>query len=215
METTQASSTNTPTTPFIKFQPWWIVVGLLFVMVIWMLGGYNGLVSGRENVRGARSKVQSAYQERSDLVPNLVNIVKGAANFEQTTLTAIVEARAKATSVTLSANNAQEFQQAQAGLSSALSRLLAVSEASPTLQATQSFRDLQVQLEGVENRIRTERNRYNDTVKDFNGSVQTFPNSISAMIYGFKQESYFESAAGSDKAPTIDFATSSSSASTK
>jgi LemA protein len=211
METMQNSSSSMPQMPQIKFKAWWVVVGLLVLVVVWALSGYNGLVGGRENVRGTRSKVQSAYQERSDLVPNLVNTVKGAANFEQSTLTGVVEARAKATSVTLSADNAQEFQQAQAGLSSALSRLLAVSEAYPTLQATQSFRDLQVQLEGIENRIRTERNRYNDSVKDYNGSVQRFPNNISAMIYGFKQESYFEAAAGSDKAPTVDFGTSSSS----
>jgi LemA protein len=213
METMQNSSSSMPQMPQIKFKAWWVVVGLLVLVVVWALSGYNGLVGGRENVRGTRSKVQSAYQERSDLVPNLVNTVKGAANFEQSTLTGVVEARAKATSVTLSADNAQEFQQAQAGLSSALSRLLAVSEAYPALQATQSFRDLQVQLEGIENRIRTERNRYNDSVKDYNGSVQRFPNNISAMIYGFKQESYFEAATGSDKAPTVDFGTSSSSTS--
>jgi LemA protein len=213
MDNMQSNNTMAPQMPQIKFQWWWAVVGILVVLALWVLGGYNGLAQGREDVKNARANVQTQYQKRADLVPNLVNTVKGAANFEQDTLTKVVEARAKATSITLNADNAAQFNQAQGELSSALSRLLAVSEAYPQLTATQSFRDLQNQLEGIENRIAVERKNFNDVVRGYNGKIVTFPANITAMIFGFKTESYFEAAAGSDKAPTVDFGSSSSSVS--
>lgn len=199
--------------PNIKFNWIWALVGLLALLFLFVGGGYNGLIQARENVRGAASKVQTAYQNRQDLVSQLVSTVKGSANFEQQTLNQVIEARAKATSVTLNANNIEEYQKAQDGLSSSLSRLLAVAEAYPNLQTTQSFRDLQVQLEGIENRIKTARNDYNDTVRAYNGKIQTFPTNLTAKVFGFKSESYFTADTGAGKAPNIDFGTFQSGAS--
>ena len=158
---------------------------IIIVAVILLFGGcacsgYNGLVAKDENVKNKWANVQSDYQRRSDLIPNLVNTVKGAANFEQTTLTNVIEARAKATQVQINANdltpeNLAKFQQAQAGLSGALGRLLAVAEAYPDLKATQNFRDLQAQLEGTENRIKVSRNDFNAAVQEYNQTCQEFP----------------------------------------
>src|SRR6202051_1612470 len=161
---------------------------IVIVIVILLFGGcactgYNGLVSQDENVKRTWNDVQTEYQKRADLVPNLVNTVKGAANFEQQTLTNVIQARARATQVQINANDLTPekiaaFQQAQAGLSGALGRLLAVAEAYPTLQATQNFRDLQAQLEGTENRIKVSRNDFNSAVQDYNQTVRSFPNNI-------------------------------------
>ncbi|HEY4156136.1 MAG TPA: LemA family protein, partial [Puia sp.] len=169
---------------------------LIILAVILILGGcacsgYNSLVSKDENTKGKWGNVQSDYQRRSDLIPNLVNTVKGAANFEQTTLTQVIEARAKATQVQVNANDLSpekiaQFQQAQAGVTGALGRLLAVAEAYPTLQATQNFRDLQAQLEGTENRIKVSRNDFNQAVQDYNQTARTFPNNLFAGMFGFK-----------------------------
>jgi LemA protein len=188
---------------------------IVILAVILILGGcacsgYNGLVSKDENVKGKWGNVQSDYQRRSDLIPNLVNTVKGAANFEQTTLTQVIEARAKATQVQINANDLSpekiaQFQQAQAGVTGALGRLLAVAEAYPTLQATQNFRDLQAQLEGTENRIKVSRNDFNGAVQDYNQTARRFPNNLFAGMFGFKAKGYFQSEPGSDKAPEVKF----------
>jgi LemA protein len=186
------------------------IVAIALVLLMGGCGTYNSLVGKEENVRNAWSQVETQYQRRSDLIPNLVNTVKGAANFEKETLTEVINARARATSITVDPNNLspeqiQKFQQAQQGLSSALGRLLAVAEAYPQLRATEAFRDLQAQLEGTENRIAVSRNRFNDAVNTYNVSRRTFPANIFAGMFGFEQKGYFEAQPGSDKAPTVQF----------
>jgi LemA protein len=189
----------------------------LIVVVICILlfggcacSGYNGLVSQDENVKNAWNNVQSQYQQRADLVPNLVNTVKGAANFEQKTLTDVVEARASATQVKIDASNLTpeklaQFQQAQGQLSGALGRLLAVAENYPTLKATQNFSDLQHQLETIENGIRNSRDNFNSAVNDYNVKVRSFPMSILSGMLGFKAKTGFTAEAGADKAPAVKF----------
>ncbi len=192
------------------------VVGLIAFVVLaigligWLVGGYNNLVTARENVDTKWSAVQSDYQRRSDLVPNLVSTVKGAANFEQSTLTAVTEARAKATSTTVNLNDPnsiQTFSQNQGELSSALSRLLVSVEAYPTLTATQNFQDLQVQLEGTENRISVARKDYSAAAKDYNVLRSRFPTVLIAGLFGFKERAYFEAEASAQSAPKVDFST--------
>lgn len=172
--------------------------------------GYNSMVQKQENVNKAWGNVESAYQRRADLVGNLVETVKGAAKFEQTTLTQVVEARAKATSVQVDANNLTEenlakFSAAQDELKGSLSRLLVSVEAYPELKATQNFQELQAQLEGTENRINTERNRYNEAVGDYNAYIASFPNVMFAKMFGFLPKAYFKAAAGAEKAPEVKF----------
>lgn len=172
--------------------------------------GYNSMVEKREAVNSAWGNVESAYQRRADLVPNLVNTVKGAANFEQTTLTQVIEARAKATSIQLKADdltqeNLDKFQAAQEDLKGALSRLLVTVEQYPELKATQSFMELQAQLEGTENRINTERNRFNEAVQDYNAYIAKFPQLLIAKMFGFTEKAYFKAAAGAEKAPEVKF----------
>ena len=172
--------------------------------------GYNGMVKLDENTKGKWGNVQSEYQRRSDLIPNLVNTVKGAANFEQTTLTNVIEARAKATQVKIDASDLSpekiaQFQAAQSQVTGALGRLLAVAENYPDLKATQNFRDLQAQLEGTENRIKVARNDFNGAVQDYNSTARRFPNSIFAGLFGFHAKGYFQSEPGSDKAPDVKF----------
>lgn len=191
------------------------VVLIAILAVILILGGcgcsgYNTMVSLDTKVEQAWANVQSDYQRRSDLIPNLVSTVKGAANFEQETLTRVIEARAKATSVNinpanLSAENIQRFQQAQGELSGALSRLLVVAEQYPTLQATQNFRDLQAQLEGTENRIKVSRNDFNASVQTYNATVRRFPNNLFAGMFGFERKTPFTADPGSQNAPKVDF----------
>jgi len=171
---------------------------------------YNTLVSLDEQVKTQWAQVQNAYKRRSDLIPNLVSTVKGAANFEQKTLTDVAEARAKATSVNIDANNLtpdkiKEFQAAQGQLGSALGRLLSVTESYPQLRATESFKELQAELEGTENRISLEREKFNSVTRDYNTKIRSFPSNISANMFGFKEKPYFEAPAGSDKAPTVSF----------
>ena len=173
-------------------------------------GGYNKMVNLDENVKNKWNNVQSDYQRRADLIPNLVSTVKGAANFEQTTLTQVIEARAKATSVNINADNltpekVQEFQQAQTQLGGALNKLLVVAEQYPQLQATQNFRDLQAQIEGTENRIKVSRNDFNSAVQDYNSVVRRFPNNIFAGMFGFHTKTGFTADAGSEKAPKVEF----------
>lgn len=172
--------------------------------------GYNDMVSKQEAVSGSWSQVQNVYQRRADLIPNLVNTVKGAANFEQKTLTDVMEARAKATQVTLKADDltpekVAQYQQAQQGLSSALSRLMVVSENYPNLKANQNFLELQSQLEGTENRITVERMKFNETVQDYNTYIQKFPNNLTAKMFDFGKKGYFEADAASQKAPSVQF----------
>jgi LemA protein len=185
----------------------WIVLGVLVLLCI---VGYNGLVGSRENVNKAWANVETSYQRRADLIPNLVNTVKGAADFEKSTLEAVTQARANATSVHVDGNDLtpeklQQFQQAQSQLSGALGRLLAVAENYPQLKAVQGFQDLQAQLEGTENRINEARRQFNEAAQSYNVSRQKFPRNILANLFGFKEKPYFEADKGSEKAPTVKF----------
>lgn len=187
-----------------------VIIGLVLLLAGPAACNYNGFVNKDEEVKKAWSFVQSAYQRRSDLIPNLVKTVQGAANFEQETLTKLVEARAKATQVKFEADqlneeNIQKFQEAQAQISSGIGRLLAVVENYPTLTATKGFQDLQVQLEETENRIKAERDKFNEAVKQYNVAVRRFPGNIFAGIFGFGQKAAFQAEAGSDKAPEVKF----------
>ena len=172
--------------------------------------GYNRMVDLEEGVSGQWAQVENVYQRRADLIPNLVNTVKGYADFERETLTQVIEARAKATSTTidagnLSPENLEQFEQAQQGLSSALSRLMVVVERYPELKANQNFLELQAQLEGTENRIAVERKKFNEVVQEYNTTIRRFPGNISAAIFGFDKKGYFESAPGSEVAPEVKF----------
>src|SRR5213593_2582122 len=188
---------------------------VLFVVVLGgaVAGTYNSLVQLDQAVQSQAAQVQNVYQRRADLVPNLVGTVKGAANFEQQTLTAVTEARAKVGQVTSGAldniaRDAQAFQrfeQAQAGLSSALSRLMVVAERYPELKATQNFRDLQAQLEGTENRISVERQRFNDAVATYNTSIKSFPNILYAGKMGFAPKPYFNATPEAQTVPKVQF----------
>lgn len=185
-----------------------VVVGLAFFAGV---GSYNGLVRADEAVGQRWADVETQYQRRADLIPNLVNTVRGAADFEQETLTAVTDARARATGITLSADDLSDpaqveaFMAAQQQLSGALGRLLVVSENYPELRATESFRDFQAQLEGTENRINVARRDYNDAVADYNGKVRQFPGSIIASMTGFDRKTPFEAAKGAENAPTVEF----------
>ena len=189
----------------------WIGIGVLAVLVIYGINVNNDLVEKQETVNQAWAQVENQYQRRSDLIPNLVNTVKGAADFEQETLTQVIEARSKATSIQVSADDlnnpqkVQQFQQAQAQLSGALSRLLVTVEKYPELKANQNFRDLQTQLEGTENRIAVERKRFNEAVQNYNISIRRFPGNIFAGILGFDSKAYFEAEQGAEEAPEVSF----------
>jgi LemA protein len=187
-----------------------IIIGVVVLLVAIVAGGYNGLVGQREAVNKSFANLQSQYQRRADLVPNLVNTVKGAANFEQGTLTDVVEARAKATSVSIDASTATpeqlaQYQSSQGELSQALGRLLAVTENYPELKAVAAFQDLQAQLEGTENRITVARNDFNQSASGYNARIQTFPTNITAGIFGFDKFTYFEADEGAENAPTVNF----------
>lgn len=193
-----------------KWLPWVIVGGVVVLLVAVVVGTYNGLVSDREKVVTAFSNVETQYQRRADLIPNLVSTVKGASDFEQETLTQVVEARAKATSITIDASKAssedmQKFMEAQNGVTSSLSRLIAVAEAYPTLTATQTYQDLMTQLEGTENRIQVARTDYNEVARPYNTRIQTFPTNVIAGMFGFTTRPYFEASSGSETVPTVDF----------
>ena len=189
-----------------------LIVIIAFILILGGCGcsGYNNLVSQDETVKKAWANVQTDYQNRADLVPNLVNTVKGAANFEQTTLTQVIEARAKATSVNISADNLtpenmKQFQAAQAELSGALSRLLVSVERYPELKANQNFLQLQGQLEGIENGIRNSRRNFNDAVNTYNVQVRRFPMNFFAGMFGFKVKEPFEADKGAETAPKVQF----------
>lgn len=188
-----------------------VIVAVLAVLLLWGVGAYNGLVGSREAVDSQWAQVESAYQRRADLIDNLVATVKGSAQFEQDTLIRVTQARGQVGQVNAGAdilNNPQkfaEFQQAQDQLSSALSRLLVVVERYPDLKSTQAFRDLMVQLEGTENRINVERNRFNEVARGYNTQIQRFPGALIASTFGFQPRPYFRSQPGAETAPKVDF----------
>jgi len=189
-----------------------VLAAIVLIIVIVAGGSYNRLVSLSQGVDKQWAQVENVYQRRADLVPNLVATVQGAANFEKSTLTDIVEARASVGKVTINADKAPtdaaqlaEFEKAQGALSSALSRLLVVSEQYPDLKATAGFRDLQAQLEGTENRISVERGRFNDAVQAYDTAIKSFPNNLYAGMFGFKEKPYFTATAGADKPPQVQF----------
>ncbi len=188
----------------------WVILGALVLIVVFAISKYNQLVNLEEQINGQWANVENQYQRRADLIPNLVATVKGYAAHESETLEGVVAARAKATQVTVDPDNLtpeklQEFQAAQGELSSALGRLLMITENYPDLKANENFRDLQVQLEGTENRISNERMKFNEASKSFNTSIRRFPTNIVANLFGFEKRAYFEAEAGSEKAPTVEF----------
>ena len=188
-----------------------VVALVLGGLVFWGIGAYNGLVKKQVAVDGGWAQVENVYQRRADLIPNLVETVKGVANFEKSTLEAVVEARAKATQIVLSPEivndpaKLRQFQQAQGELTGALSRLLAVAENYPELKANQNFLELQSQLEGTENRIAVERRRFNEIVQEYTTATRVFPASIVAKLGGFPSKAFFEADAGAEKAPSVKF----------
>lgn len=191
-----------------------IAIVILILLVLWVvvagISFNNKAVQQEEGVRQAWSQVENQYQRRADLIPNLVNTVKGYATHERETLEGVVEARAKATQMTvdptkMTPEDLAAYQQAQGELSQALGRLLAVSERYPDLKANENFKALQIQLEGTENRISTERKRFNEVTQEYNTFVRKFPNNILGSILGFKAKPYFESVAGADRAPEVKF----------
>lgn len=186
-----------------------VIVVIALILVATGVGSYNRLVQLDEGVDNAWSQVENVYQRRADLIPNLVATVKGAKEFEQDTLTQVVEARAKVGQVNFEtapdAAQLEQFEAAQSSLSSALSRLLVVVERYPELKATEAFRDLQAQLEGTENRISVERKRFNDATLDYNKTRRQFPTILLANIMGFGDKPYFESTEGADKPPKVEF----------
>ncbi|MCX6251809.1 MAG: LemA family protein [Bacteroidetes bacterium] len=192
---------------------WIIAIVIVFVAIIfifWGTGIYNKLVNKEETVNQQWANVENVYQRRSDLIPNLVATVKGVANFEKSTLTAVIEARAKATSVNINPKNLDEasmqrFQQAQDGLSSSLARLMVVVEKYPELKATQNFSELQAQLEGTENRITVERRNFNEVAQSYNSYLRQFPANIFAGMFGFQKKAYFKAQTGAEKAPEVKF----------
>ena len=188
-----------------------IILAVLAILVIYGISVNNGFVTTEESVESAWAQVENQYQRRADLIPNLVNTVQSAADFEQETLQSVIEARSRATSITLQANELndpakiQQFQAAQEELSGALSRLLVSVERYPELKANANFRDLQAQLEGTENRIATERKRFNDTARQYNTEIRKFPGSLIASISGFDRKAYFEANEGAEQPPIVDF----------
>ncbi len=188
-----------------------IPVAIIIILILWGIGANNKLVNLQEDVRAQWSQVENQYQRRSDLIPNLVNTVKGAANFEKSTLTAVTEARSKATSININAKDLTNqqalarFQQAQSQLSGALSRLLVTVERYPDLKANQNFLGLQTQLEGTENRISVERKRFNDAARNYNTAIRRFPGSIIAGVFGFDKMAYFQAEEGAAQPPKVQF----------
>lgn len=188
----------------------WVLIAALVLVVLWGVGVYNNMVVKEEGVSKAWGDVESMYQRRADLIPNLVNTVKGYASHESETLQAVVDARAKASQISIDASNMtaeqlKEFQAAQKEIGGALSRLIAISEAYPDLKANQNFLELQSQLEGTENRIAVERRNFNEAVNNLNSYSRRFPQKLIAMLFGFEDKPYFESEEGSNVAPVVEF----------
>lgn len=189
----------------------WIIAGVVILaLVLWGVSGYNSLVGMDEEVNGRWANVETQYQRRSDLLPNLVSTVKGYAAHEKSTLEAVMAARSQATQVKIDPSNCTPqqlavYQKAQGDVTTALGKLLAISENYPQLKANENFLELQSQLEGTENRINVARKDFNDVAKKFNMSIRRFPKSIIASMCGFEKRSYFEAEAGADKAPKVEF----------
>ncbi|HVD97873.1 MAG TPA: LemA family protein [Cytophagaceae bacterium] len=188
----------------------WLNLMILASAVSLSSCGYNSMVEKQEAVESQWAQVQNVYQRRMDLIPNLVETVKGVANFEKGTLEAVVQARAEATKTTINANDltpdkVAQFQKAQEGLTGALSKFMSIVENYPDLKANQNFSELQAQLEGTENRISVERMKFNEAVQEYNTYIRKFPNNMTAGMFGFEKKGYFEASAGADKAPTVKF----------
>lgn len=193
-----------------KFLPWIIVIGAILLIGGCGVNKYNSFIKLDENIAGQWAQVEASYQRRADLIPNLVNTVKGYADFEKSTLESVISARAKATQVNIDPSNLtpeaiQQFEQAQSGLSSALSRLLVTVERYPDLKANQNFLALQAELTSTENKIAFERNKFNEAVKSYNATIRTFPNSMIAGWAGLSTKGYFEAKAGAEEAPEVSF----------
>ena len=194
-----------------KKQMWLITAGAVVVIILlWGVSGYNALVSMDEGVQGKWANVETQYQRRADLIPNLVNTVKGYAAHEKTTLENVVKARSEATSVkidptNLTTENMKQYQEAQGNVSAALGKLLMVAENYPQLKANENFLELQSQLEGTENRITVARKDFNDAAKEYNTAIRRFPKSILASMFGFDKKAYFETESGAEKAPEVKF----------
>ena len=188
----------------------WIILGVVALVIIWAVGSYNGLVTKDEKVSESWANVETVYQRRADLIPNLVNTVKGYAAHEQETFQLVTNARANATNITIDPSTAtvedmKRFMAAQQEVGSALGRLIAIAENYPDLKANQNFLELQKQLEGTENRISTERRKYNEMVKNFNASIRRFPTNLIAGMFGFEKRSMFEAQEGAEVAPVVEF----------
>ena len=188
----------------------WIIIAIVAVLFFWVKGAYNEMVTLDEGVNTAWSQVENQYQRRMDLIPNLVNTVKGYAAHEKETLEGVVNARAEATKTTIDPSNLNEetlkrFQAAQGELSSALSRLMVVVERYPELKANQNFSELQAQMEGTENRISVERKRFNEIAQGYNTYIRKFPNNILSGMFGFQTKAYFSAESGAEKAPSVEF----------
>ncbi|MCD7899814.1 MAG: LemA family protein [Bacteroides sp.] len=187
-----------------------IIIAVIAVLVIWGIVSYNGMVSIQENVSNQWANVETQYQRRSDLIPNLVNTVKGYATHERETLEGVVQARAQATQINIDPSNLTpeamaQYQQAQGQVTSALGRLLAVAENYPDLKANQNFLELQAQLEGTENRINVARTNFNNAAREYNTAIRRFPRNIFAGLFGFDQRPYFEAQPGAEVAPNVQF----------
>ena len=186
------------------------IIAVVAILFLYGMSAYNGMVSDQESATTALANVQSAYQRRADLIPNLVEVVKGYAKHEEETFKSVVEARAKATQMTIDPSNCtpeqlKEFQKAQGELGSALGRLIAVQENYPELKANENFKDLQVQLEGTENRINEARNKFNSVVQQYNTNIRSFPKNLFAGVFGFSKMDKFEADANAQNAPKISF----------
>ncbi len=187
-----------------------ITLAIVAILVIWAISAYNSLVTMEENVTGQWANVETQYQRRADLIPNLVNTVKGYASHEKETLEGVVEARSKATQIKVDANGLTQeklaaYQKAQGDVTSALGKLLAISERYPDLKANQNFLELQAQLEGTENRINVARKNFNDAAQKYNTTIRSFPKNIFASSFGFDKKAYFEAEQGAEKAPKVEF----------
>lgn len=194
----------------LKNKFFWVFIAIVAILFFWMKGAYNEMVTQDESVNTAWSQVENQYQRRMDLIPNLVNTVKGYASHEKETLEGVVSARAEATKTTIDPSNLNEeslkrFQAAQGELSSALSRLMVVVERYPELKANQNFSELQAQLEGTENRIAVERKRFNEVAQSYNTYIRKFPNNILSGLFGFQSKAYFSAESGAEKAPVVEF----------
>lgn len=187
-----------------------IFVAAAAILAFWAISGYNGLVNLDENVNNQWANVETQYQRRADLIPNLVNTVKGYASHEKETLEGVIAARSQATQIQvnpedLTPEKLAAYQKAQGAISSALGKLLAITEKYPDLKANQNFMELQAQLEGTENRINVARTNFNNTAKEFNTTIRRFPKNILANLFGFEKRAYFEAAEGAEQAPKVEF----------